>query len=72
MTAGQPDPHDRVSAAELGMLEADARYARERAALYRARAWGGKRATSAGRMRQLELAEKAASDRLRRARSKED
>lgn len=62
---------DKASAAELRMLEADARYARERAALYRARAWGGKRATSEARMRHLEFVEQATSERLRRARAKE-
>jgi hypothetical protein len=67
MTAGDR----KANGAELRLLEADARYARERAAIYRARAWGGKRATSASRMRELESAERATSERLRRARAKE-
>lgn len=72
MTAGEPDRDDGARAAELRMLEADARYARERAALYRARVWGGRRATSDSRMRHLEFVERSASERLRRARAKED
>jgi hypothetical protein len=56
------------SESEIRMLEADARYARERASLYRARAWGGKRAANAVRLRQLEHIAESASARLRRAR----
>jgi hypothetical protein len=70
VTAGRPDGEDRARAAELHILEADARYARERAALYRARVWGGKRATSTGRLRDLEFAERATSERLQHARRK--
>jgi hypothetical protein len=47
-------------------LRAEARYARERAHLYRAKAYG-RRATSAGRLRELERAADGAEERLQRA-----
>lgn len=47
-------------------LRAEARYARERVALYRAKAYGA-RATSAGRLRELERVADGASARLRQA-----
>lgn len=63
------DPHGRIpSGADVRLLEADARYARERASLYRARAWSRKHPTSDQRMRQLENAAESAATRLRRAR----
>jgi hypothetical protein len=52
---------------ELRMLEADARYARDRASLYRARVWSGRRAATTVRLRQLESAAEAAATRVRRA-----
>ena len=51
----------------LVMLAAEARYARERYQLYRARAYGP-RATSSGRLRELERAWKLAESRLNRSR----
>ena len=47
-------------------LRAEARYARERLDLYRAKAYGP-RPTSAGRMRELERAADGAAARLSRA-----
>jgi hypothetical protein len=64
MSAG---PHE----VELRLLEADARYAHERAALYRARRWGGNRPTNDARMRVLDSAEKSTAARLRRARTEQ-
>jgi hypothetical protein len=46
---------------------AEARYARERYDLYRARVYGGVRATSLTRLRELERACEAAEERLRHA-----
>ena len=48
-------------------LEAEARYHRERLALYRAKTYG-LQATSAGRLRKLEQASDHADGRLRQAR----
>lgn len=70
MSGREPADRDRVRAA-LRLLEADARYARERAALYRARRWSGNRPTSETRMRLLDSVEKATAGRLRRARDEE-
>ena len=50
------------------MLEAEARYARDRCELYRARAYGP-RLTSARRLRELERKSKFAEIRLDRARA---
>ncbi|MEA2479636.1 MAG: hypothetical protein QOJ07_1558 [Thermoleophilaceae bacterium] len=50
-------------------LETEARYARDRLALYRAKAQGAQ-ATSVVRMRQLERDEQLASERLRAARER--
>jgi hypothetical protein len=55
------------SRAELSDLEAQARYHRERLALYRARMQGS-HPTSVGRLTELERASAAADDRLRTAR----
>lgn len=52
----------------LAELEAEARYARERYELYRARAYGP-RLTSAVRLRELERKSKLAGSRLDRARA---
>jgi hypothetical protein len=46
---------------------AEARHARERYDLYRARVYGGARATSLARLRELERVCEAAEDRLRHA-----
>jgi hypothetical protein len=56
---GRPD-------AELKIAEAEARYARDRLALYRARVLTGK-PTSHGRLRELTRVSAAAEGRLRRA-----
>jgi hypothetical protein len=50
-------------------LAAEARYARERADLYRAKTYGP-RPTSPGRMRELERVAQGAEERLRRARDR--
>jgi hypothetical protein len=52
------------------MLEAEARYARDRYRLYRARV-SGRRPTSPGRLRELEREHRRAESRLRRAASGE-
>ena len=52
----------------LQELEAEARYARDRVRLYRARAYGS-RATSASRMRELERLADGAERRLKARRS---
>ena len=51
----------------LSELEAEARYRRERLALYRARTYGPK-PTSPGKLRELVRASEGAEARLRRAR----
>ena len=62
------DPPARPPAAvDLSDLEAQARYHRDRLALYRARMQGS-HPTSALRLRELERAATAADDRLRTAR----
>jgi hypothetical protein len=55
-------------AAALPELEAEARYARERYQLYRARAYGS-RMTSQGRLRELERMANLAQGRLDRAKA---
>lgn len=57
---------------ELQMLRADARYARERASIYRARLWAGKRAANSTRLRQLENIAESAAARVKRARASGD
>jgi len=59
-TAGKP--------AALRELEAEARYARERYQLYKARAYGSQ-LTSRGRLRELERTAKLAKSRLERAKA---
>ena len=51
-------------------LEAEARYARERYQLYRAKAYGP-RATSEARLRELQRTSEGAEARLKRARERE-
>ena len=53
---------------ELDRLAADARYQRERLALYRARSYGP-RPTSRERLRELERAAEQAHERLQHARA---
>ena len=65
-----PGP-SKGSTLPLAELEAEARYARERYELYRARAYGP-RLTSAGRLRELERKSKLAESRLDRARADRD
>ena len=60
MTPGSPD---------LETLEAEARYARERYQLYRAKTYGP-RATSAARLRELQRVSEGAEARLERARER--
>jgi hypothetical protein len=62
-----PGP-SKGSTLPLAELEAEARYARERYELYRARAYGP-RLTSAVRLRELERKSKLAGSRLDRARA---
>lgn len=54
---------------DLAMLRTEARYRRERLALYRARMYGG-RASSSFKLRELERACKGAEARLRWVESK--
>jgi hypothetical protein len=54
-------------AVPIAILEAEARFHRERLALYRARRYGGSRPTSEVRFRQLERASQAADENVRRA-----
>jgi hypothetical protein len=67
MNPGTPAP-STGSTLPLAELEAEARYARERYELYRARAYGP-RLTSASRLRELERKSKFAGSRLDRARA---
>ena len=64
-------PLERVEAArdEREQLREEARYRRERLALYRARLYGG-RAASQGKLRELQRASDGAAARLRRAEAK--
>jgi hypothetical protein len=55
----------------LVMREAEARYARERYQIYKAKAYGP-RATNPARLRELERAWRLAEQRLHRARSRRD
>jgi hypothetical protein len=54
--------------ADVARLESDARYHRERLALYRARAYGSD-TTTPGRLRELERAAAQAEQRVRAART---
>ena len=58
----------KASNLRLVELEAEARHARERYRVYRAKAYGP-RLTSAGRLRELERQSKLAESRLDRAKS---
>lgn len=55
----------------MEQLLAEARYARERYDLYKARVYGGSRPTSVARLRELERASEHAENRLRHARTGE-
>ena len=59
-----------MSTRDLEVLRAEARYARERYDLYKARAYGG-RPTSSSRMREFERASDGAKARLRAAEAEE-
>jgi hypothetical protein len=61
----------KASNRRLAELEAEARYARERYQLYRAKAYGP-RLTSPGRLRELERQSQFAQRRLDRARAEGD
>ena len=63
------EPASSVPSGELVRLEAEARFRRDRLALYRARIYGG-RSTSLPRLRELERESEAASARLAAARSR--
>jgi hypothetical protein len=65
MTVETPTASESVALREL---EAEARYARERYQLYKARAYGS-RLTSARRLRELEQRSKLAKRRLERAKA---
>src|SRR4051794_41801776 len=66
--AGNSGPRHRTDA-DLAIVEAEARYRRERLALYRARVLSAK-PTSIGRLRELEREAAAAETRLRLARGR--
>jgi hypothetical protein len=59
-----------AGAERIDELEAEARYARQRLDLYRAKTYGP-RPTSPARMRELERTAEGAEERLRRARERE-
>jgi hypothetical protein len=67
MRSGTPDPSKGLNR-RLVDLEAEARYARERYQLYRAKAYGP-RLTSSGRLRELERQSKLADRLLARAKA---
>jgi hypothetical protein len=69
MDSRTPGPSKGLNA-RLVALEAEARYARERYQLYRAKAYGP-RLTSAGRLRELERTSKLAENRLARAKAEQ-
>jgi len=66
--ATRPRHHDR-SAADAAIVEAEARYHRDRLALYRARVYSGK-PTSLTRLRELERAAASADARARHLRGR--
>jgi hypothetical protein len=63
-----PAPPETIAPPDLGQLEAEERYHRERLALYRARSYGP-RPTSPARLRELGRIWEAAKARLTHARS---
>ena len=63
-----PAPPQRIAPADLGQLEAEERYHRDRLALYRARTYSS-RPTSPARLRELGRIWEAAKARLTHARS---
>ena len=70
-TVRHEPPAPAPAPADLSDLEAQARYHRDRLALYRARMHGS-HATSSARLAELERAATAAADRLRTARRQAD
>jgi hypothetical protein len=71
MDSGMTKAPNRDLNLRLVELEAEARYARERYQLYRAKAYGP-RLTSAGRLHELERQSKFAEKRLDRAKAEPD
>jgi hypothetical protein len=71
MDSGTTKAPSRGLNLRLVELEAEARHARERYQLYRAKAYGP-RLTSAGRLRELERQSKLAESRLDRAKADQD
>ena len=71
MDSGTTKAPNRGLNLRLVELEAEARHARERYRLYRAKAYGP-RLTSAGRLRELERESKFAERRLDRAKAEQD
>jgi hypothetical protein len=71
MDSGTTKAPSRGSNLRLAELDAEARHARERYRLYRAKAYGP-RLTSAGRLRELERESKLAESRLGRAKADQD
>lgn len=67
MDSGRPGPNEGLNL-HLVALEAEARYARDRYQLYRAKAYGP-RPTRFGRLRELERQSKLADSRLDRAKA---
>ena len=63
-----PAPPETIARPDLGQLEAEERYHRDRLALYRARSYGSK-PTSPARLRELGRIWEAAKARLTHARS---
>ena len=69
MDAGTPGPAKNRRLVEL---EAEARHARERYRLYRAKAYGPRLTSAARRLRELERQSKLAERRLGRAKAEQD
>lgn len=72
MSAADQPGGNRVREADLRLLEADARAARDQAAAYRARMMGRNEIQNDRRMRHLEHVQAFAAERLRRALEKEE
>jgi hypothetical protein len=70
MTSTQTRRQAETQRARLLMLEAEADFARDRYRLYKARV-SASRASSPGRLRELERSHRGAESRLRRAKSGE-
>ena len=68
---GQGAASEKRGGSDVAVADAEARYHRDRLALYRARVYGGK-STSLARLRELERAAAYAEDRARRVRGRSD